>query len=98
MTQVQLAAKRSERNAASRAKAKERRRLAGEAAQAHARMRIKHSEYMAELGLAQLKQEERVNELRKQARESRRTDSTIPGHGPQGVIGRIKSFFKGRGR
>lgn len=98
MKQVQLAAKRAKRNAASRAKAKEKYRLMGEMDQANARLRDKRNDFLADLAMAQQNQENKLNELRKQARESRRSDSAIPGHPPQGVVSRISSFFKGRGR
>jgi|CXWL01.1.fsa_nt_gi hypothetical protein len=98
MTPTQLAAKRSKRNAASRAKAKEKYRLMGEMDQANARARDKRNDYLADLGMAQQAQEKKSNDARRWALESRRSKAGVSEPTPNSLVSRVKSFFKGRGR
>lgn len=98
MTQTQLAAKRSKRNAASRAKAKEKYRLMGEMDQARARLRDRQQDYLADMAMAQHTQELKANEARRWALESRRAKVGVSEPTPNTLVSRVKSFFKGRGR
>lgn len=94
LTQVQIAAKRTERNMNSRAKAKSKARRHGEALQTAARNRAKTSDWLSNLGSQQQKAELDLQAHLKQARESSRAKAAMSKHTPKGFIGRVKAFFR----
>lgn len=87
LTQVQIAAKRTERTMASRSKAKAKARRCGLHAERIARNRAETSQWLSDLGKAQ-------QEATRQALESRRSKAAMPSHPPKGFVSRIKAFFR----
>ena len=94
LTQVQIAAKRTERNMTSRAKAKARATRHGIAAETAARNRERTSEWLSDLGNQQEKAQLDFQARLKQARESSRTKAAMSKVPPKGFIGRVKAFFR----
>ena len=94
LTQVQIAAKRTERNMNSRAKARGRATAHGLKAELTARNREKTSAWLADMGMAQEKAQQDLDARVKQARESSRTKAAMSRVPPKGFIGRVKAFFR----
>lgn len=93
LTQVQLAAKRTERTMTSRAKAKGRATAHGLATLTAARNRRETEDWLLDLGNQQ-KDADAIYAQQKQARESSRAKAAMSKAPPKGFIGRIKAFFR----
>ena len=96
LTQVQIAAKRTERTMKSRAKKAGKRTRYGRLLAENAIRREKTLSWLAGLGAEHQKGEIDSAERHRQALESRRTKAAMAQRPSKGWIGRVKSFF-GRG-
>lgn len=96
LTAVQLAAKRIERTMKSRAKKQGKRTAFGLMMVRNAHNRAKTQSWLERMGAAQEKAQQEMNALQRQAQESRRAKAAMSQHHSKGLVGRIKSFFRGK--
>lgn len=98
LTEVQLAARRTERNMNSRAKLKAKARRHGQMVQDLATFRRKQETWLAGVGDAATKAQIELDIAARAARESRRSVSGVSSPPPRGIFGAVKAFFQRRGR
>ena len=98
ITEVQLAIRRTEKNMASRSKARAKARHHGQEAQDLATFRKKSATWLAGVGDQAAKAQIELDLAARAARESRRSVSGVSSPPPSGLLNKVKAFFRGRGR